>query len=255
MTATFPMALKVFNTFHDYTDVIWAYSINEIHDEVLAIENVLGTAPFTGTPYTSFAGAILNLYITKAPVLHTHVHSTLIGDNQGNDHPQYIQVSGYPGFSGPVGGVNASAPNHLMPFGQLQSFGYWKPPPQVEAVVEGAVENLMSGAPGGPPLAAPPGADLSPNFIVQGGLFSGCTDGNGQLFVPFGTPIGTVQSFVCTKIPPQGSEPCPPYNLVEAQVTLVGASGTGAVVQFSHDYSWQPGMHVSLTWIVIGMYS
>jgi hypothetical protein len=251
MAATFPIALKVFSTFHDYTDVIWAYSVNEIHDEVVAIEHVLGTTPFTGTPYTSFAGAIQDLYANKAPTNHTHVHSTLVGDNQGNDHPQYMQVNGYPGFSRPVAGQNASNPNHLLPVGQLLSFGY-QTAAQVEAAVEGALYNLMSGAPGGAPLAGPATA---PNFIIQGGTFSGCTDGSGRITVPFGTPLGTVQSFVCTKIPCGAGLPCPPYNWIEAQVTLVGCSGYGAVVQFSHDYSWQPYMAVSLTWIAIGMYN
>lgn len=250
MGATFPVALKVFTTYHDYTDVIWAYSVNEIHDEIIAIENVLGTAPFTGTPYTSFAGAIQDLYANKAPTLHTHVHSKLLGDNQGNDHPQYIMVSGYPGFSRPVAGQNAVAPYHLMPLGQLASFGYMNTD-EVIAAIEAATSGIMTGAVGGPPLAGP---EVSPNFMVQGGVFSGCTNGSGQVFVPFGTPMGTVQAFTCTKIPP-APQPCPPYNWIEAQVTLVACSGYGAVVQFSHDYSWQPGMAVSLTWIAIGMFN
>jgi hypothetical protein len=249
MSASFPIGLKVFTTYHDYTDVIWAYSVNEIHDEIVAIEQVLGTTPFSNTPYTSFAGAIQDLYTNKAPSSHTHVHSTLLEDNQGNDHPQYIMVSGYPGFSRAVGGQHASAPNHLLPLSQLQGFGY-QTAGQVAAAVENAVRNLMSGANGGPPLAGPA---VAPNFIVQGGTHSGCTDSNGQITVSFGTVLGTVQSFVATKIPPAGGQPCPPYNWIEAQVTLVGVSGYGATVQFSHDYSWQPNMAVSFSWIAIGM--
>ena len=252
VSATFPMALKVFTTFHDFTDVIWAYSINEIHAEVLAIESVLGTSPFLGTPYTSFGGAIQDLYANKAPTMHTHVHSTLLGDNQGNDHPQYIQVNGYPGFSQPVAGQTASAPNHLMPIGQVMGQGYQNAA-QVQAAVYGAVHNLMSGAVGGPPVMA--GALTDPNFIIQGGYVGGCTDGNGILHVPFGTPMVTVQSFVCCKMPPEGADnvPCPPYNWIDAQVTLVGIGNNGAMVQFSHDYSLQSNMHVSLTWQAIGM--
>jgi hypothetical protein len=252
MAATFPQALKVFTTFHDYTDVIWAYSINEIHDEVVAIENILGTTPFFGTPYTTFGGAIQDLYANKAPTLHTHVHSTMIGDNQGNDHPQYIQVSGYPGFSGPVAGKNASAGGHLLPLGQLFSFGF-QTAASVEAAVENALQFLMTGAYGGGALA-PAGYIAAPNFIVQGGEFTGCTNGSGQIFVPFGTPMAVVQAFVATKMPPEApTQPCPPYNWIEAQITLVGASGYGAVVQFSHDYSLQPNMWVTLTWIAIGV--
>lgn len=252
MAATFPLALKVFSTYHDYTDVIWAYSVNEIHDEIVAIENILGTNPFNGTPYTTFGGAIQDLWINKAPTLHTHVHSTMVGDTQGNDHPQYIMVSGYPGFSRPVAGQSAQAGNQLMTLGQLFGFGFmnvW----QVEAAIQAAIGGLMTGAYGGSPLAGP---EVSPNFMVQGGEFTGCTNGAGQIFVPFGTPMGTVQAFVATKMPPeQPAQPCPPYNWIEAQITLMGASGYGAVVQFSHDYSWQAGMWVTLTWIAIGMFN
>lgn len=261
MAATYPVALKVFSVFHDYTDVIFAYSVNEIHDEILAIENVLGpltlnpgsTVPIiANTPYTTFASAILDLYNTKAPSLHTHVHSTLVGDNAGNDHPQYMQVNGYPGFSRPVSGQHASAPSHLVPLSQVQAMGY-QTVTQVNEAVDDALGTLMSGAVGGPPSTPLAGPAVAPNFIVQGGVFNGCTDGNGQVHVPYGTIMGTVQSFVATKLPPQGSEPCPPYNWIEAQITLVGGDGTQAIVQFSHDYSWQPNMHVSLSWIALGM--
>lgn len=248
MAATYPVALKVFSTFHDYTDVIWAWSVNEMHDEIVAIESVLGTSPFTGTPYTTFAGAIQDLYANKAPSLHTHTHGTLLDDNQGNDHPQYIQVSGYPGFSQPVAGQNAWAGSHLLPLGQLQSFGYLNAA-QVQAAVNAALGNLMSGAFGGAPIW---GSTPSPTWRVQGGYFTGITNGSGQVTVPFTSPYSRcVQAFVCTKMPP-GPGAGTPYNWVEAQTTLVAVSGSSAIVQFSHDYSWQAGMKVSLNWIAIG---
>ena len=67
MAATFPAAIKVFTVFHDYTDIIWALSINECHDEIVALEKIVGANPFLGTPFTSVGGAIQYLYNNKAP--------------------------------------------------------------------------------------------------------------------------------------------------------------------------------------------
>lgn len=252
MAASYPQAMKVFSVFHDYIDTIFAASINECHDEILALEKILGVAPFTGTPYTTFGGAIQDLYNNKAPANHTHTHHNLLDDTQGNDHPQYIQVNGSPGFSHPVNGKAGSGGNNLVPLGQLRGMGF-QDAAQVQAMVNAALGNLMAGAFGGPPLA---GGTASPNWRVEGGVFSGCTDGNGRVTVPFGVGYPhCVQAFSCTKIPPQatgGGFPCTPYNWVEAQCTLVGVSGSSATVQFSHDYSWQPFMWVSFTWISIG---
>jgi len=249
MAASFPTSLKVFQTFHNYTDIIWAISINECHDEILALEKTLGVNPFQNTPYLSFGGAIQDLYANKAPLSHTHAHKNLLDDTQGNDHPQYIQVSGYPGFSHPVQGKAGTAGADLVPLSQLLAFGYQNTA-QVQAMVNAAVGNLMAGVRGGAPLAGVVGAT---NWRIQGGLSSGCTDGSGRVTINFGTGYPhCVQAFTATKLPPQGTGPCPPYNWIEAQLTLVGVSGTQAVVQFSHDYSWQAGQFVSFSWIVIG---
>jgi hypothetical protein len=249
MAATYPNALKIFSIFHDYTDVIWAYSINEVHDEILAIEQVLGTNPFSGTPYLTFGAAIQDLYANKAPANHTHGHYDLLDDSQGNDHPQYIMVNGYPGFSQAVSGQNAYLGSHLLPLGQLQSFGFLNAG-QIQNMVNSALGTLMTGASGGAPLW---GSAPSPTWKVQGGSFTGITDGNGQLTVTFTSPYTRcVQSFVATKMPP-GPGAGAPYNWVEAQITLVGITGSYAKVQFSHDYSWQPNMRVTLNWIAIGI--
>ena len=124
MAATFPAAIKVFTVFHDYTDIIWALSINECHDEIVALEKIVGANPFLGTPFTSVGGAIQYLYNNKAPTNHTHLHHSNLEDAIGNDHPQYMQVTGYPGFSRPVGGVAGSAPADLVPLSRLRSFGF-----------------------------------------------------------------------------------------------------------------------------------
>jgi hypothetical protein len=246
--AAYPNAIKVFQVFHDYTDIIWAISINECHSEIVALESVVGTKPFTGTPYTTVGGAIQDLYTNKAPSNHTHVHRNLLDDTLGNDHPQYMQVNGYPGFSGPVEGRAGGNPYDLVPLSQLLSFGFQNAG-QVSAMVNGLLGNLMAGAWGGAPLA---GRAIEPNWTITGGVASGCTDGSGRVGFNFGhTFYHCVQSLIATKMPPAPGG-CPPYNWIEAQLTLVGVSGTGAVLQFSHDYSWQPGMMVSFAWMVIG---
>jgi hypothetical protein len=249
MTATFPGGVKVFSTFHNYTDIIFAISVNELHDEIGSIERVLGVNPFRGTPYTTFAGAIQDLFTNKAPINHTHHHAALVEDTIGNDHPQYIMVNGYPGFTRPVGGQNAVHGNQLVPLKQVQSFGYQNAA-QVQAMVNAALANLMAGALGGGFLA---GSTATPNWRVQGGVHTACTAADGTITVNFQTPYAhCLQAFVATKIPPQGGGPCPPYAWIEAQLTLVAASPSWAKVQFSHDYGTQGGMWASFNWIAIG---
>lgn len=261
MAATYPNAIKIFTVFHDFSDVIWAYSVNEIHDEIVQIEQTLGLLdpPTTtgappllhGTPYTSFAAAIQDLYLHKAPLAHTHLHSGLQYDNQGNDHPQYIQVTGYPGFSRPVPGQRATSASQLTTLGQVQGFGYQNAA-QVRATVNAAVGDLMQGALGGAPVSGV--AAASPAWVVKGGMWSGRTDGTGRAVVPISPGYSRmVQAWSCTKIPPQPPYGATPYNWVEAQVTLMSVSPSQAIVQFSHDYSWQENMWVSLTWIAIGI--
>jgi hypothetical protein len=250
MAATYPYAIKVFTVFHDYTDIVWAHSINECHDEIQALEKIVGPNPFTSTPYNSVSGALQDLYANKAPSNHTHIHHSLQDDTTGNDHPQYIQVTGYPGFSRPVGGIAGSGPSDLVPLSQLRSLGYQNAS-QVQTAVNAATANLMAGARGGTPLL---GASASTAWRITGGVFSGCTGPTGQVTVPFGMAFGqVVQAFSCTKLPAAAGPPCPPYNWIEAQMTLVGVSGNSATVQFSHDYSWQPGMAVTFSWIVMGI--
>jgi hypothetical protein len=122
---------------------------------------------------------------------------------------------------------------------------------QVQDAVEAATSSLMAGAKGGTPLY---GATSSTAWRITGGVTSGCTNGNGQITVNFGVNFShCVQAFSCTKLPPQGSGGCPPYNWIEAQMTLLAAGPTSAIVQFSHDYSWQQNMWVSFSWIVMGI--
>jgi hypothetical protein len=248
---SYPTALKVFTTFQDYTDIIWAVSINEIHAELGAIEAVLGVNPFYGTPYTTFSGGLLDLYNNKAPIIHNHDHNLLYNDAVGDVHTQYILTNGSRGFTHPVNGVAGSG-NDLVPLSQLQSFGYINSG-QATTLVNESLANLATGAVGGPALYG--SAPASPNWQIRGGTFQGCSNASGIVGISLGSPGYTtcLQAFVCTKIPAASGQPCPPYNHIEAQLTLVGSSLDTANVQFSHDYSWQPYMWVAFNWVSIGV--
>jgi hypothetical protein len=248
-TPVYPAALKVFSVYHDYTDIIWSISVNEIHDEVLSIEKVLGANPFASTPYSTFSGAVQDLYNSKAPLNHTHAHGTLQNLNF-DDHKEYVLANGSRGFTGPVAGVAGSG-NDLVPLHQLQALGYITSS-QAQSLINGTVGNLMVGDWGGPALYGSQPA--APTWSIRGGVASGCTDGSGRVAIGLGPSFRQcVQAFACTKIPAASGQPCPPYNWIEAQVTLVGVNLAQAILQFSHDYSWQPGMWVSLTWMAIGV--
>jgi hypothetical protein len=258
VTPIYPRAIKVFTTYQDYTDIIWARSINEVNVEVSVIERTLGTNPFQGTPYSTFGGAVQDLWVNKAPSNHTHDHH-LLQDLLIDDHVLYIRADGARSFTAPVTGVAGNNPNDLVTLGQLQSLNYANTA-LVEQLIDNAVANLVTGAYGGPPLYAPFGyPPPHPNWIIKGGIFPfGWTDGSGIIHLSFGSgyPSGVV-AVACTKIPVRpgpGYAPAPngDYNHIETQITLLGASLGGAVVQFSHDYSWQPYMNVALTWLAIG---
>ena len=247
-TPVYPAALKVFTVYNDYTDIIWAVSVNEIHDEVYSIEKVLGINPFAQTPYTTFAGAVQDLYNTKAPISHTHTHSTLKSLTE-DDHTEYVLANGSRGFTHPVAGVPGSG-NDLVPLHQLQSLGYITTA-QAQQMIDTATTDMTVGEYGGPALYGPQPA--VPKWMIQGGTFFGNTNGGGQCAVNFYLPYNTcLQAFASTKVPATPGQAYPPYNWIEAQVTLVGCNLNQAVMQFSHDYSMQPWMEVAFTWIAIG---
>lgn len=257
----YPRAIKVFTIYHDYTDVIWALSINEVNAEVAEIERTLGANPLNNTPYRTFGGAIQDLWANKAPSTHTHSHHLIQDDNVGDDHQMYSKVDGSRAFTHAVGGVAGTNPANLVTLKQLQDMAYVDTN-LVNQLIAKAIKNLVFGAFGGPPLYAPFGNPAAPDWILKGGILPHSwpdgTDANGIVHVPFGTgfPHG-VQALAATKIPVQHSAgyaaaPNGDYNHIETQITLVGASLGGAVIQFSHDYSWQPYMNVALSWLAIG---
>lgn len=77
MSASFPGTIKVFKTFTDYVDFDLAGNVNEIHDEIVAIEQLaLGPNPgYLHDPLhqPNTVGALLDQLDTgKSPIGHTH---------------------------------------------------------------------------------------------------------------------------------------------------------------------------------------
>lgn len=124
ITASYPLVVKIFQTLVDEITTIDAADINEIHDEIVAIETTLGLSPYTGTPYTNLAEALTDLYNTKADSDHDHDHSDLLGLDNPVAHPQYSLIDGSVPFTGPVSGVPAVAGNQLATLGQVQGLGF-----------------------------------------------------------------------------------------------------------------------------------
>lgn len=90
MASTYPGAIKVFVNFEDYVNINYAENLNEMHDEIVSMETVLGTQPqlLHDPSHTSnTVGDVLDTLDTgKSPVGHTHTSlpsSTLGGPASG----------------------------------------------------------------------------------------------------------------------------------------------------------------------------
>jgi hypothetical protein len=150
-----------------------------------------------------------------------------------------------------VNGVAGTGLNNLVTLHQVQSFGYINSA-QANAIADAAALEAVVGAPGGTALV---GAPHTGTWSIQGGIYTHCTGSNGYMTIPFASPFPhCLQTFTCTKIPPPGGGGCAngPYNYIEAQVTLVAYALGSVIVQVSHDYSWQPFMNFSCSWIALG---
>jgi hypothetical protein len=251
MAATYPSAVKVFPTYYDYTDVIFASAVNSLHDEVVALENVLGVNPLVNTPYPTFSIGLQDLMANKAPVYHAHDHASLTHLDR-DDHYQYMLCDGSRAFTGAVGGVPAAVDSQLVTLGQLSSFGYITVA-QAEFLIGLALSNLVTGAWGGAPLVTVGAQPSAPAWRLTGGIARGVTNGNGDLWTDFAGAFGSrVQAFVATKLPTGGGGGRPPVPWIEAQLTLWSINVTGAWVRYSHDYGVQANMYATHSWMAIG---
>ena len=173
MASSYPVSIKTWQTFVDYQDINYAENLNEVHDEILAIEQTLGTNPFSGLPttYTGLNAALTDLYQNKAPAAHTHLHSALQGDSTGDDHPQYALLSGAV-FTGPVTAPPAVSSGQLATLAQLQSAGLANQS-AVQGEINAALASQCKGAPSGSvPLV---GRSAGTGWVLTGGYNEGCT--------------------------------------------------------------------------------
>lgn len=256
MAASFPTSIKFFNTFVDQAGglpnpnlaIDFAANTNELHDEVVAIESLLGTMPFSGTPYTTLGGALSDLYINKAPVTHTHAHSSLLGDNVGDDHPQYIRVDGTRGFTGPVTAPAAAVNSQLATLGQVQGLNF-STNASVAALIAAAVAPLCIGefSQSGPMPGMPNPIDDS--WMVTGGYVDFTTDISGNISVFYtGVFTQTVIAF-CPINMPTGA-----YDWRFSECTVISTTLTGSVVQFvDHNGAVIGNREVAFSWIALGI--
>jgi hypothetical protein len=252
MPATYPISIKTFITYEDQhgpitgpsdPSIIYAYITNEIHDEVIAVEKVMGLHPFTSPGETTLGGTLKDIFQTKAPRVHTHSHNFML--NRGaDDHPQYVRTDGTRGFSpNPVGGVPGWYGNQLITLGQMtqmQNNGQMMTTPGLEWLV-GVMESQFGYTCPGP-------------WTITGGQSYGYTDQNGYLNVNFGGAFRSgILSFVYMRLPmPGGSHYGYTYRFVEDQLLLRNLTRFGATIQFAEDVSVDRSAWVALSWIAIG---
>lgn len=91
MPASFPTSIKTFTTKVDNTDIVYGAHVNELQDEIVALQQTLGTAP-QGNAATVKA-RIADLETGKADAAHNHDHNTLTNLTTGDPHTQYLLKS------------------------------------------------------------------------------------------------------------------------------------------------------------------
>lgn len=98
MPASYPTALKSFTTKVDVTDTNFAAHVNDLQNEVVALETYLGTDPHISaalsTTYATVDARLEYIETNFSTTAHTHDHGTLTGLGD-DDHPQYLKESEY----------------------------------------------------------------------------------------------------------------------------------------------------------------
>lgn len=263
MTASYPYKIKTFQTFQDFEDINYAEHLNEVHDEIIAIETTLGVNPFLNLPtsYVSLNAALTDLFENKAPLTHIHKHSSLSGDATGNDHPQYALLTGA-NFVGPVTAPPAATKTQAVNLAQLQAQGFAD-----EQAVQGEINTQLAsrcrGAPSGSVSLF--GRATQYGWTLIGGYNEGDTNTSGQLTWTFGAGAfaSVNQAMAVVKANtglgsapfPDSYFPFPPYDPTTVDLTLAGANLNSGTVQFNYKSTGLPliGHHVAFTWVSIGV--
>lgn len=176
MAASYPTSIKQFLTFadqpgdptHPELTLIYAFHINELHDEIIAIEKTIGTLPFAGLPFQTLNRLIKDLYNNKSPVVHFHHHRAISANGVGNDHTQLLRTDGTVAATAPLGGVAGTNPSTLITLGQATGAGFLSPA-TVASMITAGFERCVKGRPQG--------------LSITGGFWTGGTNPSGDVLV------------------------------------------------------------------------
>lgn len=271
--SSYPVSIKSFTLLYDqpYTappfpqidpSVDFARWTNELHDEVVSIETVIGIN------YGYFAVDLLQflpgcqsigdcitwLYNNTAPKAHIHLHHDLVGLG-ADDHPQYMRVDGNRGFVNPIASPYAWSVTQLAPLGQLTSAG-WINTAQFMNQLNGWLSALgpqVRGFDPGEPLWD--GRSYNGAWKIQGGYAYGYTDANGYLRINFNPPfLYQVQTFCFNRMPiPGRSHFGYVYQYQEDQLVPQSIDRNGATILFIEDIAVDRRAWVAMTWMAIGI--
>jgi hypothetical protein len=226
---------------------------NEIHDEVIAIEQTMGMLP-----PQPMGNAIFDLYFGKSPGIadpvtgavppapppsHNHGHQQIAG-RDADDHPQYMRVDGARGFSAAVSAPDAWWSNQLITLEQGQGSGLNSS--QVNSVIQTALANASTA-----PMTGP----APQRYRMTGGFLYGYTNASGNIYVDYSAAnFAGILTFVYMKNPhPGGSHYGYVYQYQEDQLALLSISNQGAWIQFIEDIVVDRQALVAMTWIAVGV--
>jgi hypothetical protein len=217
-----------------------AHITDQIHQEVIAIEQTIGVRPFTVPSKTTIGASVVWLYQNKAARTHSHNHRYLL-DLGADDHHQYPRADGSRGFSAPVTSPPARGAHNLVNLGQVQGTGVTAS--QMQGYVTAELDqNTVRGRPG-------------QALRIQGGQTWGGSDNNGNLTVYFDPPFTALMSFVYMKLPFPGGSMLGWYafQYMEDQLILQALTNSYAIIQFIEDIRVDARALVALAWMAIGI--
>jgi hypothetical protein len=236
--------------------------INEIHDEVMALEKTMGATGAKATVIpgtTTMGGEIRYLHnykssgkidpankVVYANTIPSHNHShNEISALRADDHKQYMRVDGTRAFTAPVSAPNAANGHQLATLAQGQSAGLTSP--QVASIIQSALTTSADHPMHGPG----PG-----RYRMTGGFYTGQTDRNGNAFIDFSyARFSRLISFVYMKNPFPGLSMLGyyAYQYMEDQLILLSLSPQNATIQFIEDIVVDRQALIGMTWMALGV--
>ncbi len=287
MTAVFPTSIKSFTQFQDQpgpdnVTIDYAYITNELHDEIVAIETILGANPLGN--YLSLAQAFADLSQRKASIIHTHCHNLMVEGKE--DHTQYTLCDGSRPFGNPIAGQPAVYVNQAVTLGQIAAYDTYN---AFVSAATAAIAGYCYGAfpygygdpgvtfnqtAGGGYIQAPPASmpfsgsvafDLTaervrdhwvgsvPAWVLTGGYVGGVTNGLGQF--TFSLPYTlAVQSIAFLAVPAtDNGSGIPLWDPTQLQLVIRNIGLTSCTLEFSDlDYATIP-RQIAFCWLAIGL--